>query len=147
MAHACLREVTKELQGAKVYTIMADETTDASNKEQLVTVFHYVDDELQVHEEFVGLCQRTPCATDAKTVIAVLKEVILALNLDIHRLRGQCYDGASTMSGAKSVVAKQILEEEPCTYYMHWNSHAFNLAAGDTIREVSSAQKCTGYQT
>ena len=53
--HTCLLEVTKELQGAKYYTIMADETTDASNKEQLITVFHYVDELMQVHEDFVGL--------------------------------------------------------------------------------------------
>ena len=35
MEHACLWEVTKELQGTQYYTIMADEITDASNKEQL----------------------------------------------------------------------------------------------------------------
>ena len=104
MAHASLREVTKELQGAKYYTVMADETTDASNKEQLVTVFRYVDDELQVHEEFMGLYQLD--TTDARTIVTVLKDVILALNFNIHRLRRQCYDAASTMSGAKLGVAK-----------------------------------------
>ena len=83
----------------------------------------------------MGLCQLD--TTDAKTIVALLKDVILALNLDIHRPRGQCYDGASTLSGAKSDVAKQILEEEPHAYYMHNYSHALNLAAGDTIRGVS----------
>ena len=69
--------------------------------------------------------------------MAVLKDVILALNLDIHILRGQCYDKASAMSGAKSGIAKQILEEEPRAYYTHCYGHALNLAAGDTIRGVS----------
>ena len=46
IAHACLRQVTEELQGVKYYTIMADETTHARNKEQLVLVFRYVDNEL-----------------------------------------------------------------------------------------------------
>ena len=36
--------------------------------------------------------------------------------MDIHKLRGQCYDGARTMSGAKSGVAKQILMEEPLAF-------------------------------
>ena len=65
---------------------------------------------------------------------------IQALNLDIHKLRVQCYDGASAMSGAKLGVAKQILEgEEPCAYYTHCYSHMLNLhvAAGDTIRGIS----------
>lgn len=112
---------------------MADETSDSSNKEQLVIVFRYVDDELQVHEEFVGLYQLD--TTDAKTIVTVLK---VALNLDIHRLRGQCYDGASAMSGAKSGVAKQILEKEPRAHYTHCYGHALNLAASDTIKGVST---------
>ena len=34
---------------------MADETTDAANKEQLVIVYRWIDDEFGVHEDFVGL--------------------------------------------------------------------------------------------
>ena len=34
---------------------MADETTDAANKEQLVIVYCWVDDEFVAHKEFVGL--------------------------------------------------------------------------------------------
>ena len=84
------------------------------------------------YTEFVGLYQLD--TTDAKTIVTALKEVMVALNLDIHRLRGQCYDGASTMSGAKSGVAKQILEEEPRAFYTHCYGHALNLAASDTIK-------------
>ena len=134
MAHACLRQISSDLQHAEYYTMMADETTDASNKVQLVTVFRCIDDDLSVHEEFVGLYQLD--RTDAKTIVTVLKDVILSFDLDIHHLRGQCYDGASTMSGPKSGVAKQILEEEPRAFYMHCYGHALNLAASDTIRGI-----------
>ena len=34
---------------------MVDETMDLSNTEQMVLCLHYVDDSLEVHEEFVGL--------------------------------------------------------------------------------------------
>ena len=34
---------------------MADEATDASNKEQFVISLRWVDDEFEVHEEFIGL--------------------------------------------------------------------------------------------
>ena len=34
---------------------MVDEITDVSNKEQLVNCFHWVDSNLEVHEEFAGL--------------------------------------------------------------------------------------------
>ena len=76
-----------ELQSVEYYTIMVDKTTNTSNKEQLITEFCYVDDELQAHEKFVGFYQLD--TTDTKTIVTVLKNVILALNLDIHRHRGQ----------------------------------------------------------
>ena len=37
------------------FTIMVDETTDSSNREQLVIFFRWVDNSCEVHEEFVGL--------------------------------------------------------------------------------------------
>ena len=77
MAHSCLREISSELQHAKYYTVIANKTTDSSNKEQLVTVFRSVDDVLQVHEEFVGLYQLDQ--TNAETIVTVLKDVLLAL--------------------------------------------------------------------
>ena len=45
MAHRCLREISGEIQHANYYTIMADETTDCSTKEQLVAVFRIVNDD------------------------------------------------------------------------------------------------------
>lgn len=134
MAHACLREISSELHQARYYTIMADETTDSSNNEQLVTVFRCVDESLQVHEEFVGLYQLDE--TNAETIVKVLKDVVLSLSLDLTKLRGQCYDGASTMSGAKSGVAKRILDEVPTAFYTHCYGHALNLAASDTIKKL-----------
>ena len=35
------------------------------------------------------------------------------MNLKIEHCRGQCYDGASSMSGAKKGVTKIIRDEEP----------------------------------
>ena len=31
------------------------------------------------------------------------------MNLSMNKIRGQCYDGASNMAGAKKGVAKQIM--------------------------------------
>ena len=56
MAHKILRNINFRLHSASFFTIMADETTDASNKEQVVIVFRYVDNnDFSVEEEFLGL--------------------------------------------------------------------------------------------
>ena len=52
-----LRNIVADLQNASFFTIMADECTDSANKEELVLCFHWVDDHLEVHEEFIGLYQ------------------------------------------------------------------------------------------
>ena len=56
------------------------------------------------------------------------------MNLGLNKCQGQCYDGASTISGPRSGVAKQLRDEEPCALYLHCHGHALNLAAGDTVK-------------
>lgn len=55
MSQMISREIAVELQSAPFLTIMEDETTNVSNKEQLVICFRWVDKKLEAHEEFVGL--------------------------------------------------------------------------------------------
>ena len=54
---------------------------------------------------------------DASTLVAVIKDIYLRMNISLHKLRGQCYDGAATMTGLKSGVAKQIQVNEPRAVY------------------------------
>lgn len=70
----------------------------------------------------------------AHTLTSAIKDVLLRMNLSLTRIRGQCYDGASAMSGAKSGVAQRIKEEEPRALYTHSYGHSLNLAASDTIK-------------
>lgn len=55
MALAILRGIANCLKQGVWYTIMADEVTDSSNKEQLVICLRWADSELNAHEEFIGL--------------------------------------------------------------------------------------------
>ena len=56
VAHKVLRNINSRLHIASFFTIIADETTNASNKEQVVIIFRYVDNNnFSVEEEFIGL--------------------------------------------------------------------------------------------
>lgn len=57
------------------------------------------------------------------TLAAVIKEIMTRLNQSMSKLRGQCYDGCSTMSGARSGVAKRITDEEPRALFTHCYGH------------------------
>ena len=52
----------------------------------------------------------------------------------MSKLRGQCYDGCSTMCGLRSGVAKRIQDVESRAVFSHCYSHSLNLAASDCIK-------------
>ena len=132
MAHHVLRRVADSLQRSPFLTIMIDETTDVSNQEQVTVVMRRVNEELEVYEEFLGLYQVASIVADS--LAAVIKDTMTRLNLSMRKLRGQCYDGCSTMSGARSGVAKRIADIEPRALFTHCYGHSLNLAANDTIK-------------
>ena len=134
-----LRDIATSLHSAEFYSIMVDETTDVSNKEQAVLCFRWVSDDLIAHEDFVGLYGIEN--TEAKTLVNMILDVLTRLNLSIKKLRGQCYDGASAMSGPRSGVAKQIRDLESRAVYTHCYGHSLNLACMDTIKSSKVMQE------
>ena len=133
-----LRNLATCLQKAPFLCIMIDETTDVSNREQATVVIRWVSEDFKVHEEFVGLYHVD--SIDSASLVSVIKDVLLRLNLSVNKLRGQCYDGASAMKGAKSGVAKQIRDLESRAVYTHCYGHSLNLAASDTLKESKFMQ-------
>ena len=57
------------------------------------------------------------------------------MNISITKLRGQCYDGASSMAGSKRGAAAQLLKEEPRAIFTHCYGHSLNLACSDTVKQ------------
>ena len=128
-----LREIASNLQSC-FYTIMVDETTDISTTEQVVIVLRWVNPTLAVHEDFIGLYATD--STDANSLVAIIKDVLLQLNLTLDNCRGQCYDGASNMQGVRNDVATQILQDQPNAICTHCYGHALNLACQDMVRSI-----------
>ena len=127
-----LRDIAENIQGADFFTVMADECADISNHEQLTVCFRWVDSQLEVHEEFIGLYAIPDITAD--TIVAALRDCVLRLNLNWSRCRGQCFDGASNMTGHRNGVATQITREEPRALFTHCYGHSLNLAMCDTIK-------------
>ena len=53
IANSILRDATNSVRNNKYFTVMIDETSDISNKEQCVTEIRWVDYSLDVHEDFI----------------------------------------------------------------------------------------------
>ena len=122
---AIRNDILQEVQSAKYYSIIADEVTDVSNKEHLSLSIRYVSSGT-VKEMFIDFVEVERITGKA------LSEAILhwlAVNgLSVKDLRGQCYDGASNMSGARSGCQAVIQRHAPKAVYVHCSSHRLNLA-------------------
>ena len=105
------RRILSKITESPFLALMVDETTDISNKEQLVFVIRRTDADFSVHENFLGMHEMK--STDAESITSTIKTVLLRLGIPIAKLRGQCYDGASTMVGVRNGVAAKILQLEP----------------------------------
>ena len=104
MALHILHNIAVIIQNAVLYSVMIDEATDQSNKEQIIFVLRWVSEALEVNEEFIGLYSTSSTTADA--LVSIIKDALLRLNLKLQHCRGQCYDGASVMCGIKKGVAK-----------------------------------------
>ena len=87
MALHMLRQIIKFLEQTPFITLMVDETTHTSNKQQTVFCLHWVDHEFKVHEEFIGL--HATDSTDTSHIFAVLKAVLTQLHIPMNKIRGQ----------------------------------------------------------
>eukprot|EP00105_Crassostrea_gigas_P017526 XP_011435339.1 PREDICTED: zinc finger MYM-type protein 1-like [Crassostrea gigas] len=110
MALKILRDVAAHIRKDGFFSIMVDETTDQSNREQVVIVIRHVDSDLNVQEKFIGLCM-VP-SIDAATLTSVILDTLVRMNISLSKCRGQCYDGASNIPGAKKGVAANITKQE-----------------------------------
>ena len=132
MSTQIFRDIGKEILSAKFFTVMIDEATDLSNTEQVVLVLHYVKEDLTVVEQFIGLNQTD--AIDSRSLVRIIQDSLLHMNLKVQHCRGRCYDGAINMRGSRNGIAKVLNDEEPRAVYTHCYGHSLNLAVGDSVK-------------
>ena len=133
MALNVLRQINHSIFNNGFFTIMADECTDVANREQFTICIRWIDDDLYDHEDFIGLFNVG--TIDANCLTSTIRDVLVRMNLKLSMCRGQCYDGASNMTGSKNGVSAQIQAEEHRAVYTHCYGHALNLAVGDALKK------------
>ena len=87
--------------------------------------------------------------TDADSIVGIIKDSLLRFGFDKENLRGQCYDGCSTMIEKKTRVSKQIKDDaQPLALSTHCYAHSLNLACRDWMKNSSIVSKslATSYE-
>lgn len=138
-----LKGILEEIRSCEYFSIMLDETPDAGRLEQISICVKVVTDKFVISEYFLGF-YNTVHGTTAETLLKIVKDVFARFELDITKLRGQCYDGASNMSGRKNGLQAKTIAIEPQALFVHCNAHNLNLVVQDAISEVPWTRQYIG---
>ena len=131
MANEVIRDLVGEI-GENYFSLICDEYTDISNKEQLTFCLRWVNSNLDAYEDFIGFYQIPNIGAD--TIASAIEDALLQLPLSTDKCRGQCYDGASNMFGKKTGVATGILQLQPKAHPTHCHGHSLSLGVKDAVR-------------
>jgi len=116
--------ILAEVKQAKFFAILANETTDFSQQEQLTICLRFVSN-FSICERFVCFAL-APDLTGAGLSSQVLS-ILDTLGVDLAYMVGQGYDAAAAMSGDKNGVQKHIAAKCPSALYVHCATHSLNL--------------------
>ena len=136
-------KICKAVQDATVFSLLADETKDASKVEQLAIILRYVDiNTASVYERFLTYVPAK--SLTAQGLSSYILDTLRNHQLDPNCIVSQGYDGASVMSGCCSGVQMRIKEVAPHALYVHCNAHCLNLCLVDSVKTVRDASEFFG---
>ena len=87
MGNTLLRGILKDIKdNSGLFSLLADESRDISNKEQLTCILRWVSlPDLEINEDFIGMYLIKKL--DAETIAASLKDILLRCNLMLDDCR------------------------------------------------------------
>lgn len=136
-----LNHISQVVKEAGRFSLIADETSDVSNKEQIAICLRYIY-KAQPTETFIGFYEAQ--STTGEALFNMILEVLKSMKLRIEDAVGQCYDGASNMTGKEKGVAARVQEVAPKALYVHCYGHLLNLALQDTLQENAVIRNALG---
>lgn len=121
------QKIFDKVKKSHFFTIIADETSDVSLKEQLSICLRYFDvDNCEIREDFLKFVDVKE--TTGESISATLIDELNKFGLDILNCRGQAFDGGSNMSGKFKGTQARIIQIQPLAIYIHCCNHRLNLA-------------------
>lgn len=74
------------------------------------------------------------------SLFTLVTDVLSKFTLNLFYCRGQCYDGATNVSGHLSGLQKRINEIEPRALYVHCTAHTLNLIVQNAMMNVQKSR-------
>lgn len=131
----CTRKrILSKINAFGVFSILVDETKDASKKEQLSFIIRFIDKDFCIHEKTLGCFHMLN--SNADSLCREIQKIVTENHLDLNICVAQCYDGVSVMSGMYSGVQQRVSLIVPHAIYVHCCAHRLNLCLVYTIQNI-----------
>lgn len=131
----CRAEIVNEIEKSSFLAIMADETTDVSEKTQEVLVFRYLY-RGNVYERFWGF--HIPERQDAESLSKyILEQLNIVCRNNVEKLIAQTYDGANVMKGEERGLQTIIKKTYPNAHHVWCYAHKLNLVMEKAVSQDS----------
>lgn len=122
-----------EIRG-NYFAIIADEASDSSNEGQLALLLRFIDKSGEIREDFLEFI-KCPSLESCDIAELILDTITNKYKLDMKMCVGQCYDGASNISGVLPDVASIITAEYPnALYFNSASSHRLSLLVASSCQ-------------
>ena len=115
----------KQLRQVSYFSIMADECTDVATIEEMSVFCRWEEDGVP-EEHFLEIVHLKKA--DADSIYFALMECLKEKQLEVSRIIGMGFDGASTFSGKKTGVQTRIKKIAPHALFVHCHCHLLQLA-------------------
>jgi len=133
---SCLAQSVRESVVGSIgpfWALLVDESKDASRKEQLSFCIRYACDG-QIFEKPLGVSHMME--QNAEALATEIQQIVTTTKLSWENCVGQCFDGASVMSGHFNGVRPRIKAIAPHVAYVHCHAYRLNLVLMNTIRDI-----------
>ena len=71
----------------------------------------------------------------SQTIVSVLKDILIRMNVPLSKCRGQCCDSCNTMSGSRDWVVVRFKMKKMHALNTYCYGYALNLACADIIKK------------
>ena len=133
------KRLVDSINRSRFFSVLADETTDISCQEQLTLCARYVSDDFVIEESFLQFVPITDLS--GKNLASTILNNLSDIGIDVSKMRGQGYDGATAMSGRLNGAQAYIREIILTALYVRCAAHSLNLAVSN-LCDLSLVRNC-----
>ena len=125
------RNLLQKISNCDFYSILADESSDVSKKEQLSFSVRTCNDDYVISEDFIGIFE---CAEgiSSDSLLLYTKDVLRRCCLNGSKMAAMGFDGAAAM---KCLAKKITTDIAPNAIYIHCFAHCNELVVQDAVKQ------------